>query len=73
VSSFLAERERIRIEEACDAIKLALEEAERDEITFTDEESPFILDEVAELARKVGYDVTRVGRSLTVRRKARSP
>jgi hypothetical protein len=31
VSTFLTERENIRIEEMCDAINLALEEAEREE------------------------------------------
>jgi hypothetical protein len=69
MSSLLVERERIRVEEACDAIKLALEEAERDEITFSDEANPFVLDEVAELARRVGYEVERAGLALTLRRK----
>jgi hypothetical protein len=69
-SSFLMERERIRVEEACDAIKVALEEAERDEITFDTTEHPHIWDEVAELARKVGYEAKLGGGALTVRRKS---
>jgi hypothetical protein len=68
-SSFLIERDRIRVEEACDAIKVALEEAERDEITFDTTANRHIWDEVAELARRVGYDATLGGGALTVRRK----
>ena len=68
-SSFLMERDRIRVEEACDAIKVALEEAERDEITFDTTEHRYIWDEVAELARRVGYEVKLGGGFLTVRRR----
>jgi nucleoside-diphosphate-sugar epimerase len=69
MSSFLLERDRIHVEEACDAIKLALEEAGRDEITFDTREHPYIWDEVAELARRVGYEARLGGGFLTVRRK----
>ncbi len=69
MSSFLLERDRIRVEEACDAIRLAIEEAGRNEITFDTRESPYIWDEVAELARRVGYEAKLGGGFLTVRRK----
>jgi hypothetical protein len=69
MTSWLLERDNIWVEEACDAITLALEEAERDEIVFTTEVHPQIWEEVAERARKVGYEAKLAGRTLTVRRR----
>jgi hypothetical protein len=69
VATFLTERENIRIEEICDAIKLALEEAERDEIVF-DSGGVFVLEEVRDRARAAGYVADVSGGVLAVKKKA---
>ena len=71
MATFLTERENIRMEEMCDSIKLALDEGERDEIVFQASESGglFILEEVRDRARAVGYDAEISGRALVVKKK----
>jgi hypothetical protein len=71
LATFLTERENIRIEELCDAIKLALEEAEREEVVFNAEASGgvFVLEEVRDRARAVGYVADISGHTLTVKKK----
>jgi hypothetical protein len=75
VSVFLTERENIRIEEMCDAIKLALEEAERDDVVFNTSTSGglFVLEEVRDRARAVGYVAELSGGVLTVKKKPETP
>jgi hypothetical protein len=75
MATFLTERENIRIEEMCDAIKLALDEAERDEVVFEASASGgvFVLEEVRDRARVVGYVADRAGGVLTVKKKPPSP
>jgi hypothetical protein len=71
MGTFLTERENIRIEEMCDAIKLALEEAEREEVTFDAGASGglFVLEEVRDRALAVGYVADVSGGVLTVKKK----
>jgi hypothetical protein len=75
MATFLTERESIRIEEMCDSIKLALEEAGRDEVVFEASASGgvFVLEEVRDRARVVGYVADLSGGVLTVKKKPPSP
>jgi hypothetical protein len=71
MSTFLSERENIHIEELCDAIQLALEEAERDEVTFDGGEvgGSFVLEEVRDRARAAGYVAELAGGVLCVKKR----
>jgi hypothetical protein len=75
VATFLTERENIRIEEMRDAIKLALEEAERDDVVFDASTSGglFVLEKVRDRARAVGYVADVSGGMLTVKKPPASP
>jgi hypothetical protein len=71
VVTFLTERENIRIEEMCDTIKLALEEGEREDVVFEASASGglFVLEEVRDRARAVGYLAELSGGMLIIKRK----
>lgn len=75
MSSFLTDRDNILVEEMCDAVKLALEEAERDEVVFEASVSGglFVLEEVRDRARAVGYVAELSGGVLSVKKKAETP
>ena len=71
MSTWFTERENIRIEELCDAITLALEEAEREEVSFDAGEAGgvSVLEDVRGRARAAGYVAAISGGVLTVRKK----
>ena len=71
MSTFLTQREDIRIEEMCDAVTVALEEGEREEVTFEASASGglFVLEEVRDRARAVGYLAEVSGGVFTLKKK----
>ena len=76
MSSFLTERDNILVEELCDSINEAFDEADRSEIEFdiAHAQPPrYIWEEVAERANRVGHVAVLDGQTLTVTRRSKGP
>jgi hypothetical protein len=76
VSSFLTERDNILVEELCDSINVAFDEADRSEIEFDighAQPPRYIWEEVAERANRVGHAAVFDGQTLTVTRRSKGP